>query len=71
MRTDSVIKTDGMNALLEKLGKVDAEKFIMLLLREPFDYTEWRTSLNEENISLRELSERAMSDMQTTATLVK
>ena len=64
MRTDSVIKSDGMTALREKLGKVDAERFIMLLLREPFDYTEWRTSLNEENISLRELSHRAMNDVR-------
>ena len=64
MRTDSIVRIDGMNALLEKLGKVDAERFIMLLLREPFDYTEWRTTLNDENISLRELSRRAMVDTQ-------
>ncbi|MCL2351789.1 MAG: hypothetical protein FWC55_04565 [Firmicutes bacterium] len=61
MRTDSVVRTDGMNALRDKLGKVDAERFIMLLLREPFDYTAWRACLNEEDIGLRELSHRAMS----------
>ena len=64
MRTDSTIRVEGMNALRERLGKVDSERFIMLLLREPFDYTEWRRSLNEENISLRELSSRAMADVQ-------
>ena len=64
MRTDSVVKTDGMQALRDKLGKVDAERFIMLLLREPFYYTVWRTTLNEETISLRELSHRAMADMR-------
>ena len=63
MRTDSVVRTDGMQALREKLGIVDTERFIMLLLREPFDYTIWRTSLNDENISLRELSRRAMADV--------
>ena len=63
MRTDSVVRTDGMQALREKLGMVDTERFIMLLLREPFDYTIWRTSLNDENISLRELSRRAMADV--------
>ena len=63
MRTDSVVKTEGMSALLEKLGKVDAERFVALLLREPFDYTVWRESLNKENISLRELSRRAMEDI--------
>ena len=61
MRTDSVVRTDGMQALREKLGMVDTERFIMLLLCEPFDYTVWRTFLNEENISLRELSRRAMA----------
>ena len=64
MRTDSVVRTEGMSALLERLGKVDAERFVSLILREPFDYTAWRTSLNEENISLRELSSRAMQDVQ-------
>jgi hypothetical protein len=63
MRTDSVVRTDGMQALREKLGMVDTERFIMLLLREPFDYTIWRTSLNDENINLRELSRRAMADV--------
>ena len=64
MRTDSVVRTEGMSALLEKLGKIDAERFVALLLREPFDYTAWRTSLNDEDISLRELSRRAMADAQ-------
>ena len=63
MRTDSVVKADGMSILREKLGKVDAERFIMLILREPFDYTAWRVSLNEENMTLRELSQRAMLDV--------
>ena len=31
-----------MDALSEKLGLVQAERFITLMLREPFDYTEWR-----------------------------
>jgi len=59
MRSDSVVRTEGMNILLNGLGKVDAERFISLILREPFDYTEWRESLNEESIDLRELSRRA------------
>ena len=60
MRTDSVVRTEGMTALLEKLGIIDAERFIALILREPFDYTVWREGLNNEDISLRELSHRAM-----------
>ena len=63
MRSDTVIKVEGMKVLLNNLGKVDAERFVSLLLREPFDYTEWRASLQDENISLRELSRRAMNDV--------
>ena len=63
-RTDSVVRAEGMNALLEKLGRVDAERFVALLLREPFDYTIWRETLNNEDINLRELSRRAMEDIK-------
>ena len=39
---DTLLMNTGMSALIEKLGNVDAEKFISLVLREPFDYTKWR-----------------------------
>ena len=60
MTTDSEIKQKGMEALIEKLGAVDAERFITLLLREPFDYTEWQKDLWPD-ASVRELSARAMN----------
>jgi len=41
--TDLEIRNSGMDALAEKLGLVQAERFISLILREPFDYTEWRS----------------------------
>ena len=44
-KTDSVVRQEGMTVLLEKLGMVDAERFISLIIREPFDYTKWRTDL--------------------------
>ena len=34
-----------MRILAKQLGPVDAERFIVLLRREPFDYTEWRQEL--------------------------
>ena len=64
MRTDSIVRTEGMNILFEKLGKVDAERFISLIIREPFDYTTWREMLNNEEISLRELSQQAIKSVQ-------
>jgi len=45
MNKDILIKTEGMRVLAENLGLVNAEKFIMLLLREPLDYTEWQRDL--------------------------
>ena len=42
MRTNTVLKNDGMRILAEQLGIVEAERFIALLRREPFNYTEWQ-----------------------------
>ena len=58
MRTDSVIRTEGMNILLQTLGKVDAERFVSLIIKEPFDYTKWQQNLFNE-LSVRELSKKA------------
>ena len=57
-KTDSVIRQEGMNILLDKLGMVDAERFISLMIREPFDYTVWRKDLFDD-MSLTELAEKA------------
>ncbi|MBQ6986152.1 MAG: hypothetical protein IJQ25_04105 [Oscillibacter sp.] len=32
----------GMNCLIERLGVVEAEHFISVLIREQSDYTKWR-----------------------------
>ena len=58
MRSNTVIKNEGMRILAEKLGPVDAERFIVLLRREPFDYTEWRQDLYKD-MSLDEFLEKA------------
>ena len=59
IRTDSVVKRDGMKILLSGLGKVDAERFISLIIKEPFDYTEWQKGLFSDE-TVRELSDIAM-----------
>lgn len=41
------------------LGEVDAERFIMLLNREPFDYTQWQKNIFG-TLDVHELSKRAM-----------
>ena len=48
MRSNTVLRDDGMRILAEQLGLVEAERFIALLRREPFDYTKWRQGLYED-----------------------
>ena len=45
MRTDNVLRLEAMSALLNSLGEVDAERFIAMIKRDTFDYTEWRRDL--------------------------
>ncbi len=42
MKTESEIRMAGMNALITALGLVEAERFLMSVSRERFNYTEWR-----------------------------
>jgi hypothetical protein len=58
MRSDMLIRYEGMRALQKHLGLVEAEKFIVLIRREPFNYTEWQQTL-WENKSVDELFEAA------------
>ncbi len=59
MRIDTEIRVDGVRALVEVLGIVEAEKFISLILREPFDYTKWQQNLWPDK-SVAEISGTAM-----------
>ena len=45
MKTDTVIRTEGMNILIKNLGLVEAERFIMFIQKETFDYTKWQEIL--------------------------
>jgi len=48
MRTDTVLRCDGMKVLAAHLGIVEAERFVALIQREPLDYTEWRQHLFDD-----------------------
>lgn len=61
MRTEAEIRMKGMKALIASLGIVDAEKFIALIHREPFDYTEWQKTL-WEGMSVEQISQMAMEN---------
>jgi hypothetical protein len=65
MRTDTVIKNDGIDVLLNNLGLIETERFIMLLQREPFDYTKWQEHLFE-GVSIEEISKKAANFRKNT-----
>ena len=60
MLTDTEIKRKGLRILIEKLGDVDAEKFISLINKEPFDYTQWQSTL-WINQTIDQVSEKALN----------
>ena len=57
MITDTEIKQRGIKALIADLGNVQAERFISLIIREPFDYTKWQRDLWPDE-SVEELSKK-------------
>lgn len=42
MRTDSEIRMQGMQALIGSLGLIEAERFLIAVNQDKFNYTEWR-----------------------------
>ncbi|CAG0943039.1 hypothetical protein BROC_02105 [Candidatus Brocadiaceae bacterium] len=59
MMTDTEIRLKGLQVLTKYIGDVEAERFIALIQREPFDYTKWRQGLDED-LSIEEISKKAM-----------
>jgi len=47
MKTDHIVRLEAMNTLIATLGMVDAERFISMVKRDTFDYTEWQRRLWE------------------------
>jgi hypothetical protein len=60
MITDTEIKIKGFQILSQYLGDIEAERFVALIQREPFDYTRWRQGMDED-LSLEEISRKAMA----------
>jgi hypothetical protein len=59
MYAEMALRDKGMEVLIKNLGKVEAERFVSLIIREPFDYTEWQRNLFND-LSVKELSKLAM-----------
>jgi len=45
MKADTLIKTEGMNTLIKNMGLIEAERFVMLIQNDTFDYTKWQENL--------------------------
>jgi len=60
MRTDTALRVEAMNVLEKAFGAVEAERFISLVKRDSFDYTEWRRGLWNE-MTIDEVYDEASS----------
>lgn len=50
----------GINCLLEKLGAVETERFISVIIREKSDYTKWRRQYFD-NMSAEDFNNAAVA----------
>ena len=60
MITDAEIRSKGAEILSQHLGDVEMERFIALIQRQPFDYTEWRQDMDAD-LTIEEISRKAMT----------
>jgi len=59
--TDTALKQSMIKHLIENFGHVQTERFISLMNKESFDYTEWQIDLFED-MTVEELSKKAMEN---------
>ena len=59
MTNSAVLLDRGIRCLNKELGILDAERFVALISREPFDYTEWRQKNLFVDMSIDEIIDEA------------
>ena len=59
--TDTLLKQSMMQHLRDNFGHVQTERFISLIIKEPFDYTKWQENLYD-GMGVEELSRKAMEN---------
>lgn len=67
MRTEAEIRKVGMQALIDSLGLIEAERFMMSISRDKLDYTNWRRN-NLPAMSLDALARAANATMNESQT---
>jgi hypothetical protein len=48
MKSESALRREGMELLRNNLGLIDSARFIDIITRDKFDYTEWRRNLGKD-----------------------
>ena len=57
--TDSELRTICFSALVDRVGYLGAERFVVMMNREPKDYTEWRKNqFEDDGETIEELGEK-------------
>ena len=59
MTNSAVLLDRGIRCLNNELGILDTERFVALILRESFDYTEWRKTNLFVGMSIDEIIDEA------------
>ena len=60
MASDIEVLDRGISCLIDGLGTIDTERFVSLLVRERFDYTEWQRR-RFDDVDEKELFEAAVA----------
>jgi hypothetical protein len=58
---DDVLCAQGLAVLEDRLGPVQALRFLALISRQPFDYQQWRRQKQFEKMSLAEILAQAQA----------
>lgn len=70
MKTETEIRMEGMCALIGTLGLIEAERFLIAVSRDRFDYSEWRRhnlsqlSVEQFAIAANKLAEQLNAEQQ-------
>ena len=64
---DTILTTNAIKCLIQNFGIVQTERFISLIMKEPFDYTQWQKDLYND-MTVDELFNAASNWKETVAT---
>lgn len=60
MMSDTELREQGIRVLARHLGDIEMERFVTLMQRESFDYTQWRQNIDDGE-DIAKISNKAMA----------